>query len=205
MDYSPPGCSVRGISQASILDWVAISFPGDASWPRDPTLVSGIGRWILSHWATWEAQNVWTGPNVPHKVWIWKARQEADREPYHKVQRAAGVGIMFNGCLPSSPRVPGQLRTHFARSSFLLDVLWQHLVEQRKNCTAPWHEMLLLLISSLPKALQRQRLTAGAGRGPIRGPASRLPARLYSVHFYCFQAENTHCCTGKSSLAGTRK
>ena len=112
---------------------------------------------------------------------------------------------MFNGCLPSSPRVPGQLRTHFARSSFLLDVLWQHLVEQRKNCTAPWHEMLLLLISSLPKALQRQRLTAGAGRGPIRGPASRLPARLYSVHFYCFQAENTHCCTGKSSLAGTRK
>lgn len=101
-------------------------------------------------------------------------------------QRAAGVGITLKGCLPSSPRVPEQLRTHFARSSSLLNVLWQHLVEQRKNCTAPWREMLPLLISSLPKALQRHRFTAGAGRGPLRGPASRLPARLYSVHFYCF-------------------
>jgi hypothetical protein len=82
------------------------------------------------------------------------------------VQRAAGVGIMFNGCLPSSPRVPGQLRTHFARSSFLLNVLWQHLVEQRKNCTAPWREMLLLLISSLPKALQQQRFTGERGGVP---------------------------------------
>ena len=26
MDYSPPGFSVRGISQARILEWVAISF-----------------------------------------------------------------------------------------------------------------------------------------------------------------------------------
>ena len=26
MDYSPPGSSVRGISQARTLDWVAISF-----------------------------------------------------------------------------------------------------------------------------------------------------------------------------------
>ena len=29
MDCSPPGCSVHGISQARILEWVAISFPGD--------------------------------------------------------------------------------------------------------------------------------------------------------------------------------
>ena len=26
MDYSPPGSSVHGISQAEILEWVAISF-----------------------------------------------------------------------------------------------------------------------------------------------------------------------------------
>ena len=26
MDCSPPGCSVHGISQARILEWVAISF-----------------------------------------------------------------------------------------------------------------------------------------------------------------------------------
>ena len=72
-------------------------------------------------------------------------------------QRAAGFGITFKGCLPSSPRVPEQLRTHFAQSSSLLNVLWQHLVEQRKNCTAPWRATLLLLISSLPKALRPHR------------------------------------------------
>ena len=139
-----------------------------------------------------------------------KARSRQGAISQRARQSAAGVGITFTGCLPSGPRVPEQLRTHFARSWSLLNVLWQHLVEQRKNCTAPWREMLLLLISSLPKALQRQRFTAGAGRGPIRGPASRLPARLYSSPFLLFsfllyQAENTHCCIGKSPLAGTRK
>ena len=29
MDCSPPGSSVRGILQARILEWVAISSPGD--------------------------------------------------------------------------------------------------------------------------------------------------------------------------------
>ena len=29
MDYSPPGPSVHGISQARILEWLAISSPGD--------------------------------------------------------------------------------------------------------------------------------------------------------------------------------
>ena len=42
MDYSPPGSSVHGISQARMLEWVAISFSRASSWPRDriPRLVS---------------------------------------------------------------------------------------------------------------------------------------------------------------------
>ena len=55
MDCSPPGSSVRGISQARILEWVAIFFSRRPFWPRDWTLISCIGRWILYHWATWEA------------------------------------------------------------------------------------------------------------------------------------------------------
>ena len=35
MDYSPPGSSVRGILQARILEWVAISFSRGSSQPRD--------------------------------------------------------------------------------------------------------------------------------------------------------------------------
>ena len=54
MDYSPPGSSVQGILQARILEWVAISFSRESSWPRDRTLISCLGRQILYHWATWE-------------------------------------------------------------------------------------------------------------------------------------------------------
>ena len=52
-----PG-SVHGISQARILEWIAISSSRGSSRPRDPTCISWIsfiGRWILYHWATWEA------------------------------------------------------------------------------------------------------------------------------------------------------
>ena len=49
-DYGPPGSSVRGISQARILEWVAISSSRGSSRPRDRTRVSCIsciGMWIL--------------------------------------------------------------------------------------------------------------------------------------------------------------
>ena len=45
MDYSPPGSSVHGIFQATILEWVAIShFKGSANpgiKPVSPTLAGG--------------------------------------------------------------------------------------------------------------------------------------------------------------------
>ena len=59
VDCSPPGFSVHGISQARVLEWVAISYSrGSSSRPRDWThvsCVSCIGRWILYHCATWKA------------------------------------------------------------------------------------------------------------------------------------------------------
>ena len=51
MDGSPPDSSVHGISQARILEWVAISFSRGSSQPRDQTYISCIGRWILYHQA----------------------------------------------------------------------------------------------------------------------------------------------------------
>ena len=59
MDCSPPGLSVRGVFQARIPEWVAISFSRESSWPRNGTCVSCLGRWILHVRATWEAQNNW--------------------------------------------------------------------------------------------------------------------------------------------------
>ena len=44
------------ILQARILEWVAISYYWASSQPRDRTPISHIGRRILYHWATREAQ-----------------------------------------------------------------------------------------------------------------------------------------------------
>ena len=59
MDCSTPGSSVHGISQARILEWVAMPSSRGSSWSRDQTCdsyTSCIGRQILYYCATWEAQ-----------------------------------------------------------------------------------------------------------------------------------------------------
>ena len=55
MDCSPPGFSVHRISQAKILESVAISFSRGSSWPGVRICVFCTGRQILYHWATREA------------------------------------------------------------------------------------------------------------------------------------------------------
>ena len=54
----PLGSSVHGISQARILEWVAISFSRGSSQPRNWTHVSSVGRWIVYFWVTRETQEL---------------------------------------------------------------------------------------------------------------------------------------------------
>ena len=54
MDCSLPGSSVRGIFQAKILEWVAISFSRRSSQPRDWTQVFCIVARRFTIWATRE-------------------------------------------------------------------------------------------------------------------------------------------------------
>ena len=57
--YNLPSSSAYGIFQAKILQWVATSYSKGSSWPRDLThvfCIFCIGRWILYHCATKEAQ-----------------------------------------------------------------------------------------------------------------------------------------------------
>ena len=51
---NPPGTSVRGISQARILEWVAISSSRGSSQPRDQTCISCIAGGFFYYWATRE-------------------------------------------------------------------------------------------------------------------------------------------------------
>ena len=54
VDYSLPGSSVQEIFQVRVLEWVAISFSRESSWPRDRTQVSCIVGRHFTIWATRE-------------------------------------------------------------------------------------------------------------------------------------------------------
>ena len=55
MDCSPAVSAAHGISQARILEWVAISSSRGSSQPKDWTCIHCNGRRLLYHWVTWEA------------------------------------------------------------------------------------------------------------------------------------------------------
>ena len=56
-DCSPLGSSVHEISQARILEWVAISFSRRSSWPTDQTHIPCIWRQIFYCWAIREEKS----------------------------------------------------------------------------------------------------------------------------------------------------
>ena len=56
MDCDPPASSVFGITQARILEWVAIPFSRESSQLRDWTQIFCIDRRILYLYTTWKAQ-----------------------------------------------------------------------------------------------------------------------------------------------------
>ena len=51
MDCSLPGSSIHGIFQARVLEWVAISFSRESSWPRDRNQISCIVGRRFTIWA----------------------------------------------------------------------------------------------------------------------------------------------------------
>ena len=58
MDCSPPDSFVHGISQTSILEWVAIFFSRRSSWPKDRIRVSCIADRYFTIWACREWANL---------------------------------------------------------------------------------------------------------------------------------------------------
>ena len=118
MDCSPQGSSVHGISQARVLEWVAISSSRVSSWPRDQThipCVSCIAGDLCTHWATWEAFpsliDLWTlgsgreiGRQITHKLSTWITNPE--RVPfiwksifYFEIQSSYYHGQWWGSCI----------------------------------------------------------------------------------------------------------
>ena len=96
MDYSPPGSSVHGISQARILEWLAVSYSRGSSCPRDQTHISCTPlhcRCILYHCTTWETHREW---EKILKDWNWK-----------RLKYAVTVQDEFRTGLPQKFHTPG--------------------------------------------------------------------------------------------------
>ena len=71
VDCSLPCSSVHGISQARVLEWVAISLSRGPSRLRGRTCISCIGWWTFYCWATSEA-GAW--PYQPLNFWLLDPR-----------------------------------------------------------------------------------------------------------------------------------
>ena len=75
LDCSLWDSSVHGFLKARILEGVAISFSRGSSRCRDRARISCIGRHILHHWATWEAQSNHISLLTWEKAWRKNKRE----------------------------------------------------------------------------------------------------------------------------------
>ena len=141
IDCSPPASSVHRILQARILEWGSRSFSRGSSWPRNRTQISCIyctGRWILYHWATWEANitlhkmgkhchgsefnvKMWKGWKLISELSVyspaWKtwARCPGNASPPPcrlSVLPETSQPLLRDSCLGSAPLAGGDTRGH---------------------------------------------------------------------------------------------
>ena len=66
----PMDCTVHGILQARILEWVAVPFSRGSSQPRDRIQVSYTAGGLFTSWATRGAQGCWNYNNCTHPWWL---------------------------------------------------------------------------------------------------------------------------------------
>ena len=104
-----PGTSVYGILQATILEWVAISFSRGSSRPRHWTQVSCIGRQILYHWATWEASLCPTCVYTCISVWKRMVQQQTNDWYLHssRISAPSPLRVLLPNLVPFVQRGGG--------------------------------------------------------------------------------------------------
>ena len=138
VDYRIPSSSVHGISQARILEWVAISFCRGSSWPKDQTHIPWVyrlGRWILHHQATWEAH--WT------LDWKWEAAESSGSRMVVGVSVVCPCNRVPCHLSPASPRALnfswGENQSSKFEVRLLMHVYGFHTIGKSKNPKSNHH------------------------------------------------------------------
>ena len=156
VNCSPPGSSVHGISQARILEWVAISSSKGSSRPRNRTHISCPGRRILYHWATREAR----GSDSWYLKYLYKIVKttcavaelgvsfRARKEWPHHFDKPAFLppcsGIFL--CFQLHKLIPFFLEAETWAHGFSLGSIWYHLrIDPGLALAGPWRHLPLLL------------------------------------------------------------
>ena len=131
MNSSLPGSSVHEISQARLLEWIAISFSRGSSRPMDWTHISCIDRWVLYHWATREA-------HVQSKAYIFK--ENCFWKLYTEIRIgsfvAGNIGLCWwNGASRGqSAFSSGRNYSFLMLPTFSVDINFEFWVQEREMC-----------------------------------------------------------------------
>ena len=144
MDSSLPGSSVRGILQARILEWVAISSPGDLPFPGSEPLSLQADSLLLSHQG-----------NPDGILWQWPQRTEPRRQ-----MNAAGDILVTCPCCQGGPRsgvLAGQwwAEAHAGAAPGALACLWVLFCSAVRRGRALYLGVIKSPISSCVPACQR--------------------------------------------------
>ena len=128
---SPPGSSVHGILQARILEWIAMPSSRGSSPPRDwihIAYISCISRWVLYHWATWEAPS----PLVLKCISAVIGRNRSFGWSPHPgpARRTCWTGLVPTGRARTSHKLP--VSFGFLHEAISLSL--HHLTELHGNC-----------------------------------------------------------------------
>ena len=123
MDCSRPGSSFHGISQARILEWVAISFSRGSSRPRKlnqtaPTLTGGFfftreAQHSLLHWHENRCQKTTLGPQIKEE-WrrlLFGMKRSRPRKPriFNLREHQTHLGTLLETHLLQTPQNSGGL------------------------------------------------------------------------------------------------
>ena len=155
MDCSLPDSTIRGIFQARILEWVAISFSRRSSWPRDWTWVSHmlgiVGRrfYRLSHQERSEVHGIkrsqkWKCEGFPGGSVVKKPLTNAGERSHFLIQEDPHASEQLSPCATTIEPVlwsPGASPTEPACcNNWSLHALESMLHDKKSYCSEkPMH------------------------------------------------------------------
>ena len=93
IDSSPPGSPIPGILQATVLEWVTISFSRGSSQPRDRIHVSHIAGEFFTSWAIRESSS---GQPFLGSRSIWKLLSQIDIISKRKTECQTYLMIVYH-------------------------------------------------------------------------------------------------------------